>query len=160
MRETIFDRKTLEQKLEAGASGTQFWPHAKRPRRSESLAADAARLIHERLAEIRTVAQLSSQVGVSREHLSRSFKRHLGCSVWAFMTALRVERAKDLLSGTMPVKQVATQVGFGSCSSFGRAFVRSVGVHPAQYRRNVKAGRYAADSGSTDRRHSQGSRLP
>jgi len=147
--------KTLEQKMEVGVPVSCLWPLAGRPRRSESLAEDAARLIHERLVEVHTVAQLSALLGVSREHLSRSFKKHLGCSVWAFMTALRVERSKELLSGSMLVKQIAKEVGFGSDSSFGRAFVRSVGVHPAQYRRSVRASRFAADnSSSTDRRHS------
>ncbi|MBN1504162.1 MAG: helix-turn-helix transcriptional regulator [Candidatus Eisenbacteria bacterium] len=118
------------------------------------MAAEAAELIHQRLVELHSVAQLGALLGVSREHLSRSFKKHLGCSVWAFMTALRVERAKELLCGDTTVKQVAKEVGFGSSSSLGRAFVRSLGVQPAQYRRNIKASRYAADSGSTDRRRS------
>jgi len=147
--------KTLEQKAEVGAPANHVWVYTGRPRRSESLVADAARLIHERLVEVHTVAELSALLGVSREHLSRSFKKHLGCSVWAFMTALRVERSKELLSGSMLVKQIAKEVGFGSDSSFGRAFVRSVGVHPAQYRRIVRANRFAVEnSRSTDRRHS------
>jgi len=151
----------LEQKAEAGASESRLWRNVGRLRRGESLAADAARLIHERLVDVRTVAQLSSLLGVSREHLSRSFKKHLGCSVWTFMTALRVERSKELLCGTLLVKQIAREVGFGSDSSFGRAFLRSVGVHPAQYRRNLRADRHTAhNSISTDRRHSQGKRTP
>ncbi len=147
--------KTLQQKAEAGASTNCIWPVVVRPARSESLAEDAARLIHERLREVHNVAQVSALLGVSREHLSRTFKRHLGCSVWAFMTALRVERSKELLSGTLLVKQVAREVGFGSESSFGRAFLRSVGVRPAQYRRVARTNRHSSDnSSSTDRRHS------
>ena len=147
--------RTLEQKVEAGAAGSRLWSYTERPCRGESLAAEAARLIHERLVDVHSVAEVGALLGVSREHLSRSFKRHLGCSVWAFMTALRVERSKELLCSTMLVKQIAKEVGFGSGSSFGRAFVRSVGMHPAQYRRKVKASRYIDEnSGSTDRRHS------
>ena len=145
----------MEQKAETGAPVNELWPFTSRPHRSESLVEDAARLIHERLVEVHTVRELSALLGVSREHLSRCFKKHLGCSVWSFMTALRVERSKELLSGSMLVKQIAKEVGFGSDSSFGRAFVRSVGVHPAQYRRTIRASRFArADSSSTDRRHS------
>jgi transcriptional regulator GlxA family with amidase domain len=147
--------RTLEQKIEAGAPGSRFWPYTERPRRSELLAADAARLIHERLLDVHSVSQVGALLGVSREHLSRTFKRHLGCSVWAFMTALRIERSKELLRGSMLVKQVAKEVGFRSDSSFGRAFVRSVGMQPAQYRRTVRANEYIdGNSGSTDRRHS------
>ncbi len=61
----------------------------------------------------------------------------------------------EIIHGRMLVKQIAREVGFGSDSSFGRAFVKSVGMHPAQYRRSIRASRYALDnSGSTDRRHS------
>jgi transcriptional regulator GlxA family with amidase domain len=147
-------------KTEAGASVMPLQPTGGTTPscRTGSLAAEAAKLIHERLAEVHSVEQVSSILGVSREHLSRSFKKYLGCSVWAFMTALRVERSKQLLGGPKLVKQIAKEVGFGSDSSFGRAFARSVGVRPAQFRRNLRANALAGDdTSSTDCRRSQGS---
>lgn len=147
--------KTLENKSEAGAPESHVWHYVRRPQRSEALAADAARLIHQRLVDVHSVTEVSALLGVSREHLSRMFKRHLGCSVWSFMTTLRIERAKELLRGSMLVKQVGKEVGFRSDSSFGRAFVRSVGVQPAEYRRRITSNsNNQRNSSSTDRRHS------
>jgi transcriptional regulator GlxA family with amidase domain len=81
---------------------------------------------------------VAGALGVSREHVSRSFKRHLGCSLWSFVTALRVERAQKLLRGPMLVKEIARDVGFGSDSSFLRAFVKQLGILPREYRKNVR----------------------
>jgi transcriptional regulator GlxA family with amidase domain len=81
---------------------------------------------------------VAGALGVSREHVSRSFKRHLGCSPWSFVTALRVEKAQKLLRGPMLVKEVAREVGFGSDSSFLRAFVKQLGILPREHRKNVR----------------------
>ncbi|MCX5800379.1 MAG: AraC family transcriptional regulator [Candidatus Eisenbacteria bacterium] len=77
-------------------------------------------------------------MGVSREHVSRSFKRHLGCPLWSFVVSLRVERATRLLSGPLLIKEIAQEVGFGSDSSFLRAFVKHLGMLPCEYRKKVQ----------------------
>ena len=106
--------------------------------RSEALTAEAVRYVRENLTTVQAVGQVAGALGVSREHVSRSFKRHLGCSLWSFVTALRVERAQKLLHGPMLVKEIARDVGFGSDSSFLRAFVKQLGILPREYRKSVR----------------------
>jgi AraC-like DNA-binding protein len=106
--------------------------------RGEALAAEAVRYVCENFPTIQAVGQVAGALGVSREHVSRSFKRHLGCSLWSFVTALRVERAQKLLRGPTLVKEIARDVGFGSDSSFLRAFVKHLGILPREYRKTVR----------------------
>jgi len=93
--------------------------------------------VSENLPSIRAVGQVAGALGVSREHVSRSFKRHLGCSLWSFVIALRVERAQKLLGGPLLIKEIVKEVGFGSDSSFLRAFVKHFGTLPCEYRKRV-----------------------
>jgi AraC-like DNA-binding protein len=52
-----------------------------------------------------------------------------------FLQALRLARAAELLVGTdLPVKSVATRVGYSSRSSFTRAFVARQGAGPTAFR--------------------------
>lgn len=113
---------------------------AARARRSETLAAEAVKYVSANLNRIRAVGQVAGALGVSREHASRSFKRQLGCSIWTFIVALRVERAQKLLSGPLLLKEIAKEVGFGSDSSFLRAFVRKSGMLPSTYRKRILEG--------------------
>lgn len=146
-------REMIQRKSEVGLLDDESRPVKRVASSTASLATEAARLIHEQLCEIHSVGELSARLGVSREHLSRSFKRHLGCPIGAFMTALRIERAKVLLGGSMLVKEIAREVGFGSDSSLSRAFAKHVGIHPARYRREFTAHLYdGSGSVSTNRK--------
>jgi transcriptional regulator GlxA family with amidase domain len=144
--------ETLIQTAREGHLDTILWPQQDFSTGSRALAAETARLISDRLSEIRSVGHLSSLVGVSREHLSRNFRKHLGCSVWSFVTALRVEKTKELLRSPMLVKEIANEVGFGSPSSLSRAFVRLVGVRPTEYRRDPQRVDQPLDTVSANRR--------
>ncbi|WP_420175026.1 helix-turn-helix transcriptional regulator [Luteococcus sp. OSA5] len=83
-----------------------------------------------------TVADLADQAGYSRHHFSRAFTATKGISPSAYLTALRIESAKQLLlTDDRPVIDVAVEVGFDSLSSFSRRFSATVGTTPAHLRR-------------------------
>ena len=57
-------------------------------------------------------------------------------SVIAFLNAIRIRRAKILLSESrLSVAQVAQSVGFESAARFSNMFKRSEGMTPREYRR-------------------------
>ena len=57
------------------------------------------------------------------------------------MDAARVSAARDLLErGLAPPKQVAGLCGFADSDTLRRAFVRHVGVTPADYRKRYARG--------------------
>ena len=59
----------------------------------------------------------------------------------SYLTQLRIERAKQLLSGTaLNLERVAQLSGFSRRSYLGRVFRRQAGVTPMAYRRRVRKG--------------------
>lgn len=97
--------------------------------------ASSTRLARERAADL-SVADLADHAGYSPFHFARLFARHVGIGPGQYLTALRIDRAKQLLlTETESVIDVATAVGFDSLSSFSRRFRSTVGVPPAQLRR-------------------------
>ncbi len=82
------------------------------------------------------VAQVA---GVSKVHFSRMFHQQTGMRFQDWLALLRVERAKRLLSlSDSDITHVGFSAGFGSVSSFGRAFKKWEGVTPRQYRKQIQ----------------------
>ena len=80
----------------------------------------------------RSVAQA---VHLSPPHLARVFKAVTDCGMVEYLSALRVERAKELLlESTMSITDIAMEVGYDSFSHFSRVFCSATGVAPSDYR--------------------------
>jgi transcriptional regulator GlxA family with amidase domain len=96
----------------------------------------------ERLAVLESVGEWASHVGVSRRVLERRFESALGRSPLVMMQHERVERAKQLLTTTdLPVAQIAERCGFQSNERLTVNFREAVGVPPATFRNDSRAGR-------------------
>ena len=88
-----------------------------------------------------TVADLAANAAVSRSVLDERFRHVLGRSPIRYLTDWRMHIAEDLLTGTdHGVATIAHRVGYDSEEAFSRAFKRSHGVAPSQWRA-VKPGR-------------------
>ncbi len=91
---------------------------------------------HETSISLNDLAELTE---MSSFHLIRSFNKEVGLSPHAYLTQVRVRRARDLLeSGTSPAETAAT-VGFYDQSALTRHFKRTYGVTPGQYAEAVTA---------------------
>ncbi|GAA4978272.1 GlxA family transcriptional regulator [Kineococcus glutinatus] len=91
--------------------------------------------MRQNIAEPLTLASLARRAHLSERHLVRRFRAETGMSVFDWITAERVDRAKVLLETTdFPVSQVAAMVGLGSSESLRRNFTRIVGTTAAAYR--------------------------
>ncbi|GMQ94222.1 MAG: AraC family transcriptional regulator [Acidimicrobiia bacterium] len=82
-----------------------------------------------------TVANLATEVGVSRATLARRFHELVGEPPMTFLTGWRISLAADLLNeeGTT-IGAVARRVGYGSPFALSTAFKRLRGISPAQHR--------------------------
>ncbi len=67
---------------------------------------------------------------------SKFFKNHVGQNVMDYIISLRIQKAKELLSGTtLPLKEISEQVGYYNVSSFTRRFKLTQGITPGEYRK-------------------------
>ena len=88
--------------------------------------------MHTRIA----LDRLASAVGLSRRHLSRSFKDTMGLTLREFLEAERLRRTCELLQETnLPLKAIAYHVGLANASSLSTAFTRWKSMSPSEYRK-------------------------
>ncbi len=80
-----------------------------------------------------TLAQLASVANLSPFHFLRVFRAEIGLPPHGYLTQVRIEHAKTLLSLGVPIPQVAYETGFVDQSHLTRHFKRLVGVTPGQY---------------------------
>jgi AraC family transcriptional regulator len=67
--------------------------------------------------------------------LARRFRAACGCTPYAFVTAKRLARAKELLlQGRLNVSEVAEALGFPNIHTFSRWFRREAGIPPRVFR--------------------------
>ncbi len=82
------------------------------------------------------VDKLAARAGLSPRHFARVFRHEVGMTPAAWVETARVSTARRLLeTGRNAPKQVAVQCGFANADTLRRAFVRHVGVTPAEYRK-------------------------
>lgn len=94
-------------------------------------------LIHQYPADPWTVHGLAKAVGMSRSSFSARFQSLVGSPPLKYLTQVRMNLVAIALKGDAHVSltEVASQVGYDSESSFGRAFKRYFGVSPGVFRR-------------------------
>jgi two-component system response regulator YesN len=95
--------------------------------------------IREHLGEPLSLDKVSRMAGFAPSYFSKLVKREEGVPFEQYARQLRLERAKQMLSGTsFGVAQVAQQCGFGTRNYFHEAFKRAEGMGPSQYRNKVR----------------------
>lgn len=82
---------------------------------------------------------LGALTGYSPLHLLRLFKQDLGQTPHQYLTAIRLETAKKLLSETdMRLDQISISCGFHSTSHFKSLFKQTIHCTPGVYRKNAQ----------------------
>ncbi len=82
-----------------------------------------------------TVETLAEHAHMSVRGFARAFRREVGVTPAAYVEAVRIERAVELIQTTaVGSDQLAAACGFGTPETFRRAFRRRLGVSPSEYR--------------------------
>jgi len=82
-----------------------------------------------------TLTETAAQAGVHPVHLSRSFRRYLGCTFREHLGRVRLTRAfESLLKSKMRIVDVACAAGFADHAHLCRALKGAVGVTPSAFR--------------------------
>jgi transcriptional regulator GlxA family with amidase domain len=82
-----------------------------------------------------SLSALAAGLRLSERQVSRLFRVEFGTTFCAYMTRLRVDRARRLLEETvLPVIQIAGETGWSSLAHFNSVFRRVTGRTPTAYR--------------------------
>jgi AraC-like DNA-binding protein len=128
-------RWILDYAQRHGAAGFSTW---ERPEEGD-LADRADAVIKHQCGAGWGVAHIAEQLGVSREHLSRTYRRLRGHSIQHYLMLLRLHGAQAFLEQRdEDLATVARRNGFGSLESLRRNFRKHMGVSPITYRRRYR----------------------
>ncbi|NII73385.1 AraC-like DNA-binding protein/mannose-6-phosphate isomerase-like protein (cupin superfamily) [Dyella sp. SG562] len=85
-----------------------------------------------------TLEQLAARAGASSRTLARLFESELRMSFVRWRQHVRLARAISQMSLGRPIKTVAREAGYASCSAFCSMFHRIIGASPTEYLRQVE----------------------
>ncbi len=96
------------------------------------------------------VTELVRQSGLPKRTFDRRFRAATGYSPLAYVQAMRIEEAKQMLeTGTDAVEQIGREVGYEDAASFRRLFRRITGMGPGDYRRKFQPPSFVPGKAST-----------
>jgi YesN/AraC family two-component response regulator len=78
---------------------------------------------------------VADEFGISINYLSRFFKKETNLNFVDYVSMLRLDKAKELLTTTTkPVQEIVARVGYTNTASFLRKFKAQEGLTPIQFR--------------------------
>lgn len=102
---------------------------------TQKLTREVKELVQSRLHENINVKKLAGMLGVSREYLSRSFKRETGETLHDYILQRKALYACRLLKETaLSHADIAARLGYGSSAHFARMFKSILHMTPRRFR--------------------------
>lgn len=96
---------------------------------------EAAQYIDRNYYEELTLMSLSSKYCVESSYFSRMFKQETGKNLMLYITAKRVEKAKEIMQQSdTSMAEIAFMVGYDDYTYFSKVFKKVTGVSPREYR--------------------------
>jgi AraC family transcriptional regulator of adaptative response/methylated-DNA-[protein]-cysteine methyltransferase len=128
-------------------------PESSVPANNEASVEAALSLLTSQAGEAVALLALSQAVGLSPNHLQRTFARIVGISPRSLCDHQRLVRLKRLLRGGTPVAEAVYGAGYGSIRAVYEKARRDLGMTPAVYQRGGKGIciRYALGNSSLGR---------
>ena len=88
-----------------------------------------------------SIANLANELSVLPKHLSQVINEFFNKNFFDFINDYRIREAKSQLAESMQTKKTVLEIlydtGFNSKSSFNKAFRKSTGITPTEYRKKV-----------------------
>ncbi|MBI5165975.1 MAG: helix-turn-helix transcriptional regulator [Magnetospirillum sp.] len=87
------------------------------------------------LADPPALEELARRIGTSPRKMNAAFRRFCGMTAFGWLADWRLTHARDLLiENHVPVKEIASTLGYGHVNNFINAFSRKFGISPARFR--------------------------
>lgn len=125
--------------LELPAYFQKFASQLLEPFGTDRLVESIIQYIQKNFCDDISTAMLSEQFGLSANYITNLLKQKLGIRYSDYITQLRMERAKQLLTSTdLSVKNITTECGYYSQSHFTKMFVEHENCTPIEFRKKSK----------------------
>jgi transcriptional regulator GlxA family with amidase domain len=86
-----------------------------------------------------SVETLASRASLSPRHFARAFTAQVGMTPGRYVDRIRLETARRRMEDSADgVEETARRCGYGTPEAMRRAFIRALGIGPAEYRRRFR----------------------
>lgn len=93
--------------------------------------------LNEHLTEDISIEDLSARFFLSRYYLMHTFKEQTGYTIGNYLSTKRLFLARELIADGTPITDVCYACGFRNYSTFSRAYKKSFGESPRDYRQSL-----------------------
>ncbi|MDQ8192877.1 AraC family transcriptional regulator [Coraliomargarita sp. SDUM461004] len=103
----------------------------------ERILETATEIVQQEMTSPLTIQELARRCQLSHNQFTRTIKQQTGDTPAIWLRKLRTERAKELLSySNLPIKVIATEVGYPDLQHFNKVIRQHLGVSPRRFRQN------------------------
>ncbi|WP_028548164.1 helix-turn-helix transcriptional regulator [Paenibacillus sp. UNC451MF] len=142
LRESLTQEHAVDLQVLLGRLLSQIQAGVREQRRSTRsymISEQVKAYLEQRVSESFQAQRMAEELHFNFDYAARCLKKHTGLSPLQYHHALRMETAKRLLiESSMPVPEVASQVGFNDYNYFIRLFRKTVGMTPGLFRQSAK----------------------
>ena len=108
-------------------------------RNEKTLVQSIKMFLSQHLTQKLSLEDIASGLGYSVSHICYSFKKCMGMSIIQYFIALRINKAKELISeGKQSLREISEFLEFDTIQYFSSQFKKIVGVSPSQYAAMMK----------------------
>lgn len=130
IHETLFLHLNEYKKSEANTH-SRFYQREEQLKRIQ----DAEHILTTSLLDPPTIPELARMVGINQQSLKQGFRQVYGDTIHSYLTDKRLEQAGILIrTGELPIKEVASTIGYNSPGYFSKRFKKKYGVSPKEFR--------------------------
>lgn len=95
-----------------------------------------AMYLREHIDEDISLNSLSNKFNLNAQYISQLFKTQIGVNFLAYLTNIRIQKAKSLLlASNNTIVDVSQAVGYNDYRVFTKVFKKHVGISPSQFRK-------------------------
>ena len=93
--------------------------------------------VEQNLSEPLSLQEIAEKYNYSVTYISKLFKSVTGSSLVSYIIEKRIARARQLMYEDIEIMEIAERVGYHNYSNFYKAFKKSTGISPDEYRRQL-----------------------
>ncbi|HEY5912184.1 MAG TPA: AraC family transcriptional regulator [Verrucomicrobiae bacterium] len=143
-QQALLEMQTVTTRLRRELNGVvpvfnKTSPVLERARHTEQMVRGALEYIHQHYSHPLTLQQYADRLHLNSSYFSAQFSRAVGIPFKAYLTDVRLEKARELLGDpSATIADVASAVGYASENRFRIAFKTATGLSPKLWRETLR----------------------